>query len=134
MPDVSEIDKAEAAHSIWNTRLRNNIFSGKLDVPVDTIRLDNECFFGRWLYGDSMTARDKSSEYYRVVKILHAHFHRTAAEVAALAIRGRQLEVEASMREGGEYANASAKLSQAIAAWKHNLKEKPLPRRYSEVP
>jgi hypothetical protein len=122
MADVSEIDKAEAAHSIWNSRLRNEVLSGQ-SMSVEAIRLDNECFFGRWLYGDSLTAKDRSSDYYKAVKILHAHLHRTAGEVAALATRGRRFEAEASMRDGGDYANASARLSQAIAAWKHHLKK-----------
>lgn len=123
MPDPNELDKAEAAHGIWNARLRKQILAGQPNVSVDMLRLDDECFFGKWLYGDSLSARDKASDYYRAVKILHAHLHKTAGDVAALAIRGRQIEAEASMSEGGDYANAAARLTQAIAAWKQNLRK-----------
>ncbi|MEZ5403465.1 MAG: CZB domain-containing protein [Bryobacteraceae bacterium] len=117
--DASQIDKWVAAHGMWKARLNTAIENGKLDVPAATVRLDNYCDFGKWLYGASIPDGQKQTEHYTKVKALHADFHKAAAAVAALAEAGKP--VEARNRMGGEFAKVSSQLTLAMTAWKKSL-------------
>lgn len=118
MADKAEIDKAIGAHGMWKTRLKQGIATGKFDTPVDTIRVDNQCAFGKWLYGSSLVPGDKTSNHYKNVKDLHAEFHRTAAKVAELALAGKKVQAEQMLSMQGEYSAISAKLTTAMMNWK----------------
>ena len=118
MANIEELDKAIGAHGMWKTRLKTAIETGKTEVPVETIRQDNQCVFGKWLYGTTLTSVDKASSHYKTVRELHAEFHKTAARVTELALGGKKAEAEAMMALGGEYAGISGKLTQAMMAWK----------------
>ncbi len=121
MADKAEIDKAVAAHGMWKTRLKMAIETGTVEVPVETIKQDNQCAFGKWLYGASLTAGDKTSTHYKSVKELHAKFHKSAARVAELALAGKKSEAEALMALRGEFSDASADLTAAMIAWKKSV-------------
>ena len=118
MTNIKEIDKAIAAHDQWKGRLRMTIESSRIDTPVDTIRRDDLCDFGKWLHGPTLTSSDKATTHYRTVTDLHAQFHRTAAQVVELALTGRKSEAETLMISGGEYALISDRLTRALAGWK----------------
>lgn len=118
MASIKEIDKAIGAHGMWKSRLKMTIESGRIDMPVDSIRRDDQCEFGKWLHGKTLTATDKASAHYKTVTDLHARFHKTAAHVVELALGGRKSEAETLMIFGGEYAVVSAKLTQAMMNWK----------------
>lgn len=122
MAKTEEIDNAIGAHGMWKSRLKIAIDTGKSEVPVEVIRQDNHCVFGKWLYGSSLTAADKSSSHYKTVKDLHAAFHKSAAQVAELALAGKKAEAEKLMGLGGEYSTVSSKLTQAMLEWKKNSK------------
>ncbi|MDI6743656.1 MAG: CZB domain-containing protein, partial [Smithella sp.] len=113
MANIEELDKAIGAHGMWKTRLKMAIEAGKTDTPVETIRQDNQCVFGKWLYGNTLTSVEKASQHYKTVKELHAEFHKTAARVAELALSGKKAEAETMMALSGEYAAISGKLTQA---------------------
>lgn len=119
MANVEELDKAIAAHGMWKVRLKSAIDTGKIDTPVATIQMDNQCAFGKWLYGDTLTSVDKSSAQYKTVKELHAEFHKTAAQ---LATTGKKADAEKMMASGGGYNAVSAKLTSAMMAWKNSSK------------
>lgn len=121
MADKAEIDKAIGAHGQWKNRLRQAIDTGKIDVAVETIQVDNQCVFGKWLYGPTFTAMDKTSTHYKTVKELHATFHKTAAKVVALALAGNKADAEKMMSSGGDYSSISAKLTAAMMEWKDSL-------------
>ena len=118
MANIEELDKAIGAHGLWKTRLRNAIESGKIEADIATIRVDNQCAFGKWLYGSTLSSLDKSSSHYKTVKELHAEFHKTAAHVAELAVNGKKTEAEKMIASGGDYARISSKLTQAMVDWK----------------
>ncbi len=111
------IGTAIAAHGKWKMRLKGAIESGTLDVPVATVRLDNACPFGKWLYGE-IGAEDKASAHYEKVRELHARFHQAAARVAELALAGKKPEASAQLAMGGEFADVSARLTAALLDWK----------------
>ncbi|NOU16254.1 MAG: CZB domain-containing protein [Bacteroidales bacterium] len=118
MANIEELDKAIGAHGFWKTRLINTIESGKIDTDIETIRQDNQCAFGKWLYGSTLSSFDKSSNHYKTVKELHAEFHKAAAHVVELAVNGKKAEAEKMIAYGGNYARISSKLTQAMVEWK----------------
>lgn len=118
MTDVVEIDKAIAAHGMWKMRLKAAIDSGQVEIPVATICADNQCAFGKWLYGATLGPADKATAHYQSVRGLHADFHKLAGKVAQLATAGRKLEAEKLMALGGDFTAVSSKLTAAMVAWK----------------
>lgn len=118
MASIEELDKAIGAHGSWKTRLKTAIETGKIEVSIDTIKVDNQCAFGKWFYGSTLNPQDKTSTHYKTVKELHAEFHKIAAKVAELAINGKKSDAEKMMAVGGEYSKISSKLTQAMIDWK----------------
>ena len=112
-----EIKSAVAAHGMWKARLRNAIDKGVLEIPVATIKVDNQCAFGKWLYGASITPNIRGTKEYQAVKEAHAEFHLAAAKVAELAQVGNKAEANAHMEMGGEFAKISVKLTRAMMDW-----------------
>lgn len=115
-----EIEKAIAGHGMWKMKLATAVKTGEIDTPVDVIRVDNICKFGKWLYGPTVTAAEKSSEVYKTVCRLHAEFHKVAARVAECATTGRKAEAEQLMSLTGELTATSAKLTTAMMEMKKN--------------
>ncbi len=91
------LNNAMAAHTAWTARLKAAIASRNLDVPVSTIRTDNQCQFGKWLYGPGISAAEMQIENYRQTRQLHAKFHEEASKVAQMAIAGQQEAAELAM-------------------------------------
>ncbi|SPE37744.1 hypothetical protein SBA3_2700037 [Candidatus Sulfopaludibacter sp. SbA3] len=112
-PEV--LQKAVVAHSAWKARLRNAIASGKLDIPVATIKVDNQCQFGKWLYGTELSAHEKQTEQYRTVKELHAQFHEAASKVAQFATTGQKQAAEQAMDLSSDFSRVSSALMNALA-------------------
>jgi hypothetical protein len=121
MVHSKEIDQAIAAHDYWKAYLRNAIKTGQIDTPVETIRSDNQCVFGKWLDGSMSTPMEKASHHYKTVKERHAEFHKTAARVVELVLAGKKSDAERMMSLGGEYAKISAELTLAMMEWKKSL-------------
>jgi hypothetical protein len=121
MADRTEIEKAIGAHGMWKGRLSLAIEAGKSATPVESIRMDNQCVFGKWLHGSTLTSVDRASHHFKTVKELHAEFHKTAARVMELALSGSKTEALKAMSFGGEYASISARLTGAMMEWKKSL-------------
>ena len=111
------LKNALSAHSAWTSRLRAAIGSRKLDIPVSTIRTDNQCQFGKWLYGEYLSKDEKQTENYRSVKQLHAQFHQAAATVAQLAISGQREAAEKAMSPASDYGRVSSAFTAALNEW-----------------
>lgn len=126
MDHVQEIEKAVGAHGMWKNRLKQAIDTGKLETPLATIRTNNQCAFGKWLYGPTVTAQDKASEHYKTVVELHTQFHKIAAQVAELATNGKKSEAEKMLGPDGEFAKLSSKLTAAMISWKRSLTATPV--------
>ena len=115
---VQEIDKAIVAHSMWKNHLKEAIDTGKFDTPVATVRTNNQCAFGKWLHGPSVTADVKGSPHYKTVIDLHTQFHKVAADILQLALAGKKEEATKLMAFGSEYMSVSSKLTAAMTEWK----------------
>lgn len=112
------IEKAIAAHADWKGRLRSAVSSGKFDVPVSTVRMDNCCDFGKWLYGNDISPADASSERYGKVKQMHAEFHKLAAAVVEKAISGQSEAAANAIAPGSSYAILSSTLISELVKWR----------------
>lgn len=122
MADKQEIDKGVGAHGLWKMRLRNAVDSGNLEVGVDTLRQDNQCRFGKWLYGPTLTAVDKHSPHFTTVKTLHGRFHEAAARVAELVLAGKKAEATNALEDpNSDFCQVSTQLTSAMMAWKRSL-------------
>lgn len=116
--DSQAIDQAVGAHGMWKNRLKTAIANGALEIPVETIRPDDQCVFGKWLYGPKLSDADKATASYRTVRDLHAEFHKTAAQVVELALAGNKEEADKLLH--GEFADASINLTSAMMEWKQS--------------
>jgi methyl-accepting chemotaxis protein len=108
---------AIAAHADWSDRLKAAIANRTLDIPVSTIRADNQCQFGKWLYRAGISAAETQTENYRQTRQLHAKFHEEASKVAQLATAGRKEAAEQAMGSASEYHRISSALTNILKQW-----------------
>jgi len=121
MINVDMIQKAIAAHANWKARLRTAVDTGKFDGTAATVKLDNQCGFGKWLYGADFSADEKKTENYRTAVDLHAKFHREAAQVVEWATSGQKDAAEQAMGLEGSYTKASTALTKELVQWRLKL-------------
>ena len=116
-----EINSAIVMHSVWKTRLDKCIDTGVFDTPVNIVGMDNECYFGTWLYGESITPAIRNSEVYKQVKECHAEFHRVAAKVVELSLSGNKTEATKLMAWNGEYSKITTELIKELTSWANSV-------------
>jgi chemoreceptor zinc-binding protein len=121
MLNLDAIQKAIAAHTGWKARLRTAVSTGKFEVATATVEADNQCDFGKWLYGSELSATEKATDHFRSVKQLHAQFHREAATVVSLATSGQKDKAEAAIGLEGSYSKASRALTEAMVKWRESV-------------
>lgn len=117
-----EISKAIGAHGMWKTRLNTAIATGKSEFMPEKVCVDNQCDFGKWLYGASLTGADKHDPHYEKVRTLHAEFHKLAANVLTLALEGKKEEAKKLVEPSGRFAGLSAELTMAMMDWAKKTK------------
>jgi hypothetical protein len=117
-----EIDLAITAHNRWKKRLRDAIAGQDIAFDIDKAGTDNNCDFGKWIYGDSLTVEIKQSEYYKKVKELHAEFHKLVKKVVELVQAGKKDEAEKMLSIAGDYSKVSSKLILILAEWDRSVK------------
>ena len=117
----NEIKKAVGDHGMWKKVLKDAVDTGKIDVQISAIKADNLCSFVKWLYGSTITEKEKNSSHYQEVRELHAAFHEKASKVAQLAISDNKARAMKMLEVDGEFTTASAALTTSMIAW---LKEK----------
>ena len=116
------IDKAIQAHGRWKTRLGEFIDGKTPDFDIDKAGTDNNCDFGKWIYGDSIDENDRKSDFYIQVKALHTDFHKAVKEVADLVVLGKKEEAKKMITDfNGSYTKISTKLVLLLAQWEETL-------------
>ncbi len=111
--DTNVITKAIAAHGQWKQRLRDAAATGKSEWRPETVKTDNACDLGKWIYGEAK-AQVPNAAALEEVRKLHAEFHQHAAQVLSLAILGKRAEAEAAMAMGSPYSKVSTALVSAL--------------------
>jgi hypothetical protein len=119
MVNKEAIQAAIAAHTAWKTRLRVAIGTGKFDVSASTVAQDNQCQFGKWLYGPELSGGERQTEHYLTVKQLHAQFHQLAAMVVRLATSGQEAAATQAIDVDSDYGKVSVDLMQALTRWRN---------------
>lgn len=114
-----EIVKAIGAHGLWKGRLTMAIDSGKCDVDPAKASMDNQCDFGKWLYGPTLSAQDKSSPEYTQVRDLHAKFHAVTGKILQCVSTGKKDDCKSVMDT--DFKNISNQLTNALMQWKGKL-------------
>ena len=113
----NEIKKAVGDHGTWKKTLKNAVDTGEIKIQISAIQADNQCSFGKWLYGTTITENEKNSSHYQQVLELHSAFHEKASEVAQLAISGHKARAMKMLEVNGEFTTASANLTTSMMAW-----------------
>lgn len=118
------IERAIVAHAGWKRRLSEAAETRTCTITVDKAGLDNQCEFGKWLYGNgaNLSSREKGEEY-EEVRALHATFHKCAAKTLKLALDGDRAGYEAERHYSGDFTQRSADLTHAIVRWRSRLRE-----------
>ncbi len=112
-----EIKKAIGAHGMWKSRLEAAIQTGKSEFSPDQIRHDDNCDFGRWLYGTTISPAAKHTPDYEACRHLHAEFHTEAAQILKLALGGQKDKALSAMHGTGRFAEVSGHLTSAMVKW-----------------
>jgi methyl-accepting chemotaxis protein/methyl-accepting chemotaxis protein-1 (serine sensor receptor) len=114
----SEIDErlqaAIGAHGLWKSRIREAILSGSSDVPLQVVRDDRACAFGKWLHGNEVDATLRQSESFGKCKELHRRFHQLAGDAMALALDGKKDRAEHLIEAGGDFGTVSTDLTRLL--------------------
>ena len=116
-----QIQLALAAHAAWKERLRGAIEAGSGETAADEARRDDQCAFGKWIYGPTIPPAVKRSADYQKCLMLHRRFHSAAGNVLSNALGGKKDEANRAMAPGGEFAKASAALTSGLMAWHRGL-------------
>lgn len=119
-PDQFDFDAAIKAHQQWRITLRNAILDGtKLDV--DTIRRDDCCAVGQWIYGRGGQRWGHIPLFSELVE-QHKRFHLETGRIAEMVNVGkkedvrRELEGESAFLRAGRSVVATLKKLKSMAA------------------
>ena len=113
----AQIKDAIGAHGMWKVKLKAAVTTGALPKPARDIACDDQCAFGKWLYGLRSDSSVSSQSHYKSVMAKHAQFHKIAGRVAAEVERGN-LSAASAILTGSEYGSATDDLVTAMADWK----------------
>jgi hypothetical protein len=107
------------AHVMWKQRLTAFLAGDSTEaLDSDTIRLDNRCALGQWIYGDG-TAMAQLPRYDEV-RDLHAQFHQLAADIVQLHLAGNTAAADKLLQ--GDYSRLSEKLKHRIISLSQQVK------------
>lgn len=103
------VDNAINAHTMWLIRLRKSINQGSSEFKPETVKPDNNCEFGKWFYSE-LAKTHQNTPIYAEIKNLHARFHKQAAAILELALKGKKKEAEMEMEATSEFKKLSLQL------------------------
>ncbi len=122
MVNKDEINAAIIAHGSWKQRLRDLINGKDSDIDPEKAGTDNNCKFGKWLYGDTLSEEDKSNEFYKQVKNMHSEFHLKVKEIIDLVRSNRKEDAEGIIKDiASPYNMISCRLINKLAEWKRAI-------------
>ena len=120
MDQKSKIQAAIEAHTMWFLRIRTAIEKKISDFKPEIVKTDNNCEFGKWLYGD-FPLEFRNTPIYREIKEHHAKFHQLAGKILELALSGKTQEAVKAMEAGSEFKVLSLGLITKLNALKKLL-------------
>lgn len=111
-----QIKAAIGAHGMWKARLGMAIDTKSSRFSPATVRLDDQCDFGKWLRS-VLDPSIKNSASYHTCTDLHRQFHQMAANVLEMALAGRKDAAKQAMGVGSDFGRVSASLTKAMIDW-----------------
>lgn len=105
------LDDAVAVHQKWKIRLGMAIEGhAKESLDPATVERDDQCDLGKWLHGEGRVHQGR--EEFQPLVAEHAGFHKHAAKVLRIAMRGDREGAKAEL--DGPYYQQSQKVVMAI--------------------
>lgn len=109
------LDKAFSTHANVKNKLRNAIL-GKEELDASSVRRDDVCAVGQWIYGDG-GKKHRDNPLFKTFKAVHAEFHQEAYNAMRLSEQGdRDKAIEAI--EHGAFQKKSAEINVCISKMK----------------
>ncbi|MCK0069765.1 CZB domain-containing protein [Kordiimonas laminariae] len=108
------LDKGFVAHSNVKARLKR-IIAGEEEAAPESVRADNKCIVGEWIYGPGSEFSD--TEEYKKLKSIHADFHEEAYQALMLHKKGDTSAAQDYV-ETGPFEDKSREIKTALFAMK----------------
>jgi aerotaxis receptor len=108
-----DFDKVIAAHQQWRVTLRNAALREGKKLDASTIRRDDCCALGKWIYGPGGQRWGHEPTFTELV-IHHKSFHQEAGKVADLINAGQTAQAEQHMAAGTDFVQAGHNVTQTI--------------------
>ena len=104
-------NSAIEAHEEWKRQLIKHV---QEDVKQNVEEISNchACELGQWIDGEG--SRYGNSPSFKIMRTAHQEFHREAAEIMACSNAGEKAKALELLKQGGKYAQSSAKLVKAL--------------------
>ncbi len=117
-----EIRKAIGAHGAWKLRLTSAARAGDTSLPVETLKVDDACDFGKWL--KSVAPQMAGDPDYARIKDMHRAFHAEAGRLAEMIRDGQAKAALAEMDSTGQFTRRSKDLTEAMTNWRMSLRRR----------
>lgn len=111
-PDEVDFERVIAAHQQWRVTLRNAALKNK-KMDADTIRRDDCCELGKWVYGPGGKRWGTVPVFKDLIKH-HKVFHSEAGKVADAINQGQSKRAEQMMESGTPFVEAGHNVTQSI--------------------
>jgi hypothetical protein len=116
-----DFDEAISVHSKFKRKLRRYLEQQDGSLHPDEVNLDNNCFLGRWIYGEG--ARYGSLPEFMKLKYEHARFHSLAAELVRKSNCGQCVDEQAAPCANTEFSTSSSAVVIALVAIRKKMSE-----------
>jgi methyl-accepting chemotaxis protein len=114
--DGLDVDIYIDAHRQWKVKLRDAI-EARDKVDVDTLKRDDCCALGKWIYADGQKRYGSSASFVELVSN-HANFHRVAGSVAETINAQHFREAEDALAPGTPFSNATRNVVRVLSTIK----------------
>jgi aerotaxis receptor len=107
-----DVDAAIKAHQQWRVKLRNAILKNEV-LDVATIRRDDCCAVGKWIYGPGGQRWGQHPVFSSLLQA-HREFHQEAGKVAELVNSGRHDEANRALQGESPFSRAGRRVVSAL--------------------
>ncbi len=107
---TARIQAAITVHFEWFNRLKAVVAHGSSAFKPEIVRTDNNCDFGKWVHSDMRTVCP-NDQVFNEIRQVHAEFHKLAADILTMALRGDKEAATKEIEIGGKLASLSGRLT-----------------------
>lgn len=107
-----DFEQARQAHFAWKRKLSEYIRRPDGSLKAEDIACDDQCTLGKWIHGEG--SRFASIGEFTELKLVHANFHKMAAEIVTKADSGISVSEEVALGVQSAYNKISTQVSVAL--------------------